>query len=29
MLTDVQDELCSQIAKELVEQIFNSTFGNW
>ena len=29
MLTDVQDELCQQISKELVELIFNSTLGNW
>lgn len=29
MLTDVQDELCQQIAKELVELIFNATLGNW
>jgi hypothetical protein len=29
MLTDVQDELCSQIAKELVELVFNATLGNW
>lgn len=29
MLTDVQDELCQQISKELVEIIFNSTLGNW
>ncbi len=29
MLTDVQDELCSQIAKELVDLIFNATLGNW
>lgn len=29
MLTDVQDELCSQISDELVELIFNATLGNW
>lgn len=29
MLTDVQDQLCSEISKELVELIFNSTLGNW
>ena len=29
MLNDVQDELCQQIAKELVELIFNATLGNW
>lgn len=29
MLNDVQDELCQQISKELVELIFNSTLGNW
>ncbi|MDE5811710.1 MAG: hypothetical protein K2H61_05325 [Muribaculaceae bacterium] len=29
MITDVQDELCQQISKELVELIFNSTLGNW
>ena len=29
MLMDVQEELCQQIAKELVELIFNSTLGNW
>lgn len=29
MLTDVQDELCQQISKELVELIFNATLGNW
>lgn len=29
MLTDVQDELCREISKELVELIFNSTLGNW
>ena len=29
LLTDVQDELCEQISKELVDLIFNSTLGNW
>lgn len=29
MLSDVQDELCEQISKELVELIFNSTLGDW
>ncbi len=29
MLTDVQDDLCRQISEELVNLIFNSTFGNW
>lgn len=29
MLTDVQDELCQQISKELVTLIFNGTLGNW
>ena len=29
MLTDVQDELCQQISDELVDLIFNATFGNW
>lgn len=29
MLTDVQDELCSQISKELVDLIYNATLGNW
>lgn len=29
MLTDVQDELCSQISEELVTLIFNATLGNW
>lgn len=29
MLTDVQDDLCQQISEELVNLIFNSTFGNW
>lgn len=29
MLTDVQDELCQQITKELIDLIFNATLGNW
>ena len=29
MLTDVQDQLCQEIAKELVTLIFNATLGNW
>lgn len=29
MLTDVQDELCTEISKELVDLIFNATIGNW
>lgn len=29
LLTDVQDELCTQISKELVDLIFNATLGNW
>ncbi|MDE6715848.1 MAG: hypothetical protein K2J74_05110, partial [Muribaculaceae bacterium] len=29
MLTDVQDELCSQISDELCDLIFNATLGNW
>lgn len=29
MLTDVQDELCEQISKELVTLIFNATLGDW
>lgn len=29
MLTDVQDELCQEISNELVDLIFNATFGNW
>lgn len=29
MLTDVQDELCSQICDDLVDLIFNATLGNW
>jgi hypothetical protein len=29
LLTDVQDELCTQISKELADLIFNATIGNW
>ena len=29
LLTDVQDELCNEMIKELVEQIFNATVANW
>lgn len=29
MLNDVQEQLCQEIAKELVELIFNATLGNW
>lgn len=29
MLNDVEEELCTQISKELVELIFNATLGNW
>lgn len=29
MLNDVQDQLCSEISKELVDLIFNATLGNW
>ncbi len=29
MLTDVQDELCTEIIKELVDQIYNATVANW
>lgn len=29
MLIDVQDDLCQQISEELVNLIFNATFGNW
>lgn len=29
MLVDVQDQLCQEISKELVDLIFNATFGNW
>lgn len=29
LLTDVQDQLCQEISKELVELIFNATLGDW
>lgn len=29
LLIDVQDQLCQEISKELVELIFNATLGNW
>lgn len=29
MLTDVQDQLCEEISKELVDLIFNATLGDW
>lgn len=29
LLSDVQDDLCSQMIEELVEQIFNATVANW
>ncbi len=29
MISDVQDGLCDEIIKELVEQIFNATVANW
>ena len=29
MLTDVQDELCNQICKDLTDLIFNATLGDW
>lgn len=29
MLTDVQEDLCSEISDELVNLIFNATLGNW
>ena len=29
MLTDVQDQLCEEISKELVKLIFNATLGDW
>lgn len=29
MLTDVQDQLCQEISKELVTLIFNATLGDW
>lgn len=29
LLTDVQDELCEQISKDLIDLIFNATLGDW
>ena len=29
MLTEVQDQLCEEISKELVTLIFNATLGDW
>ena len=29
LLTDVQDELCEQICKDLADLIFNATLGDW
>lgn len=29
LLTDVQDQLCTEISNELVELIFNATLGDW
>lgn len=29
LLIDVQDQLCQEISKELVNLIFNATLGNW
>ena len=29
LLTDVQDELCDQISKDLADLIFNATLGDW
>lgn len=29
MLTDVQDQLCSEICDDLKDLIFNATLGNW
>lgn len=29
LLVDVQDQLCQEIATELVDLIFNATLGNW
>lgn len=29
MLTDVQDQLCSEITKDLTDLIFNATLGDW
>ena len=29
MLTDVQDQLCNEITKDLADLIFNATIGDW
>ena len=29
LLTDVQDQLCSEISTDIVDLIFNATLGNW
>ena len=29
MLTDVQDQLIEELTKDIVDQIFNATMGNW
>ncbi len=29
MLNEVEEELCQEISKELVQLIFNATLGNW
>ncbi len=29
LLIDVQDQLCQEISKELIDLIFNATLGNW
>ena len=29
LVVDVQDQLCEEISKELVDLIFNATLGNW
>lgn len=29
MLTDVQDQLCNEITKDLADLIFNATLGDW
>lgn len=29
LLIDVQDQLCEEISKELIDLIFNATLGNW
>ena len=29
MLTDIQDQACEDITKQLVTLIFNATLGNW